>query len=109
MLLCPRRRCVPQTARLLPAAKAVLGRMDIRSPYSGEVVGLNVFSVGSVMAAPSPHSMPRQATYPLDHVGRYFPSSPSMPMSIGNFVSNLNEKDNGTSRRPAGRGISDPI
>jgi membrane fusion protein, type I secretion system len=30
-------------------AKAVLGRMDIRSPYSGEVVGLNVFSVGGVI------------------------------------------------------------
>jgi len=28
----------------------VLGRMDIRSPYSGEVVGLNVFSVGGVVS-----------------------------------------------------------
>jgi membrane fusion protein, type I secretion system len=33
----------------LSNAKAVLGRMDIRSPYSGEVVGLNVFSVGGVI------------------------------------------------------------
>ena len=33
----------------LSNAKAVLGRMDIRSPYSGEVVGLNVFSVGGVV------------------------------------------------------------
>ncbi|MCA6122784.1 HlyD family type I secretion periplasmic adaptor subunit [Bradyrhizobium sp. WSM 1704] len=30
-------------------AKAVLGRMEIRSPYSGRVVGLNVFSVGGVI------------------------------------------------------------
>ena len=30
-------------------AKAVLGRMEIRSPYAGEVVGLNVFSVGGVI------------------------------------------------------------
>ncbi|MHC2335468.1 HlyD family type I secretion periplasmic adaptor subunit [Bradyrhizobium sp. USDA 4454] len=30
-------------------AKAVLGRMDIRAPYSGRVVGLNVFSVGGVI------------------------------------------------------------
>jgi len=33
----------------LSNAKAVLGRMDIRSPYSGEVVGLNVFSMGGVI------------------------------------------------------------
>jgi HlyD family type I secretion membrane fusion protein len=33
----------------LSNAKAVLGRMDIRSPYSGEVVGLTVFSVGGVI------------------------------------------------------------
>jgi epimerase transport system membrane fusion protein len=30
-------------------AKAVLSRIDIRSPYSGEIVGLNVFSVGGVI------------------------------------------------------------
>jgi HlyD family type I secretion membrane fusion protein len=30
-------------------AKAVLGRMEIRSPYTGQVVGLNVFSVGAVI------------------------------------------------------------
>jgi HlyD family type I secretion membrane fusion protein len=30
-------------------AKAVLGRMEIRAPYSGRVVGLNVFSVGGVI------------------------------------------------------------
>jgi HlyD family type I secretion membrane fusion protein len=30
-------------------AEAVLGRMEIRSPYSGRVVGLNVFSVGGVI------------------------------------------------------------
>jgi HlyD family type I secretion membrane fusion protein len=30
-------------------AKAVLGRMEIRSPYTGRVVGLNVFSVGGVI------------------------------------------------------------
>jgi membrane fusion protein, epimerase transport system len=30
-------------------AHAVLGRMDIRSPYTGKVVGLNVFSVGGVI------------------------------------------------------------
>jgi membrane fusion protein, epimerase transport system len=33
----------------LTNARAVLGRMDIRAPYSGEVVGLNVFSVGGVI------------------------------------------------------------
>lgn len=31
------------------SAKAVLGRMEIRAPYSGRVVGLNVFSVGGVI------------------------------------------------------------
>jgi epimerase transport system membrane fusion protein len=30
-------------------AKAVLGRMDIRAPYAGTVVGLNVFAVGAVI------------------------------------------------------------
>jgi epimerase transport system membrane fusion protein len=30
-------------------ARAVLSRMEIRSPYSGRVVGLNVFSVGGVI------------------------------------------------------------
>ena len=30
-------------------AQAVLGRMDIRSPYTGRVVALNVFSVGGVI------------------------------------------------------------
>jgi len=33
----------------LANAKAVLGRMDIRSPYTGQVVGLNVFAVGAVI------------------------------------------------------------
>lgn len=33
----------------LANAKAVLGRMDIRSPYTGNVVGLNVFAVGAVI------------------------------------------------------------
>jgi HlyD family type I secretion membrane fusion protein len=30
-------------------AQAVLGRIEIRSPYMGRVVGLNVFSVGGVI------------------------------------------------------------
>ncbi|WP_246786879.1 HlyD family type I secretion periplasmic adaptor subunit [Bradyrhizobium sp. USDA 3458] len=30
-------------------AKAVLGRMEVRAPYTGRVVGLNVFSVGGVI------------------------------------------------------------
>jgi len=30
-------------------AKAVLGRMEIRAPYAGQVVGLSVFSVGGVI------------------------------------------------------------
>src|SRR3989442_5534600 len=30
-------------------AKAVLGRMEIRAPYAGRVVALNVFSVGGVI------------------------------------------------------------
>jgi HlyD family type I secretion membrane fusion protein len=33
----------------LMSAKAVLNRMEIRAPYSGQVVGLNVFSVGGVI------------------------------------------------------------
>ena len=39
-------------AEVLPkriAAQAVLGRMEIRSPYAGRVVGLNMFSVGGVI------------------------------------------------------------
>jgi HlyD family type I secretion membrane fusion protein len=31
------------------SAKAVLGRMEIRSPYAGRVVGLSIFSVGGVI------------------------------------------------------------
>jgi HlyD family type I secretion membrane fusion protein len=31
-------------------ATAVLGRMEIRSPYAGQVVGLSIFSVGGVIA-----------------------------------------------------------
>ncbi len=31
------------------SAEAVLGRMEIRSPYAGQVVALNVFSVGGVI------------------------------------------------------------
>src|SRR3954465_3626177 len=31
------------------SAKAVLGRMEIRAPYSGRVVGLSVFSIGGVI------------------------------------------------------------
>jgi HlyD family type I secretion membrane fusion protein len=31
------------------SAKAILGRMEIRAPYTGRVVGLNVFSVGGVI------------------------------------------------------------
>jgi len=30
-------------------ARAVLSRIEIRSPYTGRVVGLNVFSVGGVI------------------------------------------------------------
>jgi membrane fusion protein, type I secretion system len=33
----------------LTNAKAVLGRVDIRSPYTGKVVGLSVFGVGAVI------------------------------------------------------------
>lgn len=31
------------------SAKAIMGRMEIRAPYTGRVVGLNVFSVGGVI------------------------------------------------------------
>ncbi len=31
------------------SAEAMLGRMEIRSPYAGRVVGLNVFSIGGVI------------------------------------------------------------
>lgn len=34
----------------LGSARAVLNRMEIRSPYAGRVVGLNVFSVGGVIS-----------------------------------------------------------
>jgi len=33
----------------LTNARAVLGRMEVRAPYTGQVVGLNVFSVGGVI------------------------------------------------------------
>jgi HlyD family type I secretion membrane fusion protein len=33
----------------LTNARASLGRMDIRSPYTGQVVGLNVFALGAVI------------------------------------------------------------
>ncbi len=39
-------------AEVLPkrtGAEAVLGRMEIRSPYTGRVVGLSVFSIGGVI------------------------------------------------------------
>ena len=36
-------------AERLMNAKAMLGRMEIRSPYAGQVVGLSVFSVGGVI------------------------------------------------------------
>jgi HlyD family type I secretion membrane fusion protein len=39
-------------AEVLPkrtSAEAVLGRMEIRSPYAGRVVGLSVFSIGGVI------------------------------------------------------------
>jgi epimerase transport system membrane fusion protein len=41
-------RLVEVLPRLMNA-KAILGRMEIRSPYMGKVVGLNVFSVGGVI------------------------------------------------------------
>jgi membrane fusion protein, type I secretion system len=65
----------------LSNAKAVLGRMDIRSPYSGEVVGLNVFSVGGVImrgdklmdVVPAQDSLIVEAQIAVDDIARVHP------------------------------------
>ena len=46
------REIQPKLAELVPRrinAEAALARMEIRSPYAGRVVGLNVFSIGGVI------------------------------------------------------------
>ena len=65
----------------LSNAKAVLGRMDIRSPYSGEVVGLNVFSVGGVVmrgdklmdVVPAQDSLIVEAQIAVDEIANVHP------------------------------------
>jgi HlyD family type I secretion membrane fusion protein len=65
----------------LSNAKAVLGRMDIRSPYSGEVVGLTVFSVGGVImrgdklmdVVPAQDSLIVEAQIAVDDIARVHP------------------------------------
>jgi epimerase transport system membrane fusion protein len=64
----------------LSNAKAVLARMDIRSPYSGEVVGLNVFSVGGVIMrgdkmdfVPERDSLTAEAQIAVDEIANVHP------------------------------------
>jgi HlyD family type I secretion membrane fusion protein len=66
----------------LSNAKAVLGRMEIRSPYTGYVVGLTAFSVSGVIArgekildiVPDQESLVIEAQIPLDEISEVYPN-----------------------------------
>jgi epimerase transport system membrane fusion protein len=66
----------------LSNAKAVLNRMDIRSPYSGYVVGLTAFSVGGVITkgdkildvVPEQESLVIEAQIPVDDISEVHPN-----------------------------------
>lgn len=66
----------------LTNAKAVLSRMEIRSPYTGHVVGLNVFSVGGVIAkgekildvVPEQESLVIETQVPVDEISDVHPN-----------------------------------
>ena len=63
-------------------AKAVLSRMEIRSPYTGHVVGLTVFSVGGVITkgdkildvVPERESLVIEAQVPVDDISEVHPN-----------------------------------
>jgi membrane fusion protein, type I secretion system len=66
----------------LSNAKAVLSRMEIRTPYSGYVVGLTAFSVGGVITkgdkildvVPEQESLVIEAQIPLDDISEVRPN-----------------------------------
>ena len=65
----------------LANAKATLGRMDIRSPYTGQVVALNVFAVGAVIAkgeklldiVPEDNDLTVEARIAVDDISEVYP------------------------------------
>jgi epimerase transport system membrane fusion protein len=66
----------------LSNAKAVLSRMEIRSPYTGYVVGLTAFSVGGVITkgdkildvVPEQESLVIEAQIPVDDISEVHPN-----------------------------------
>jgi epimerase transport system membrane fusion protein len=66
----------------LSNAKAVLGRMEIRTPYTGYVVGLTAFSVGGVITkgdkildvVPEQDSLVIEAQIPVDEISEVHPN-----------------------------------
>jgi HlyD family type I secretion membrane fusion protein len=66
----------------LSNAKAVLGRMEIRTPYTGYVVGLTAFSVGGVInkgdkildVVPEQDSLVIEAQIPVDEISEVHPN-----------------------------------
>jgi membrane fusion protein, type I secretion system len=66
----------------LSNAKAVLGRMEIRTPYTGYVVGLTAFSVGGVITkgdkildvVPERESLVIEAQIPVDEISEVHPN-----------------------------------
>jgi HlyD family type I secretion membrane fusion protein len=69
----------------LSNAKAVLSRMEIRTPYSGQVVALTAFSVGGVIAkgdkildiVPEQDSLVIEAQIPVDEISEVHPNMPA--------------------------------
>jgi len=66
----------------LSNAKAVLSRMEIRTPYTGYVVGLTAFSVGGVITkgdkildvVPEQESLVIEAQIPVDEISEVHPN-----------------------------------
>jgi epimerase transport system membrane fusion protein len=66
-------------------AQAVLGRVEIRAPYSGRVVGLNVFSVGGVInrgdkildIVPEEESLTIEAQIAVEDISEVHPQMPA--------------------------------
>jgi epimerase transport system membrane fusion protein len=69
----------------LTNAKAVLNRMEIRSPYSGKVVGLNIFSVGGIVQrgekildiVPDEDALTIDAQVAVDDISELHPNMPA--------------------------------
>ena len=67
------------------SAEAVLGRMEIRSPYAGKVVGLTVFSVGGVIQrgekildiVPDDDGLTIEAQVAVDEISDVHPGMPA--------------------------------